>query len=98
MGVEIDNNFYNPVGEAVDIIYKGTHSGSKMRKLVVDKTVFSGRDEWVDSAVDNNNAEFLVELSRALLRGRAFPEGSSLADMKDGRYEEAVGSETAGSQ
>lgn len=99
MGMGLNNNYYNAVGEAVYIIYKGTPPGSRMRKLLVDNMVVSGREAWIGRAVDDNSAEFLVGLSCALLKCRACPEDRlRVADVKDGRYEEAVGTQIHGPQ
>lgn len=92
-GIGKDN--YSPIGEAVDVIYKGTPPNSKMRKLLVDNTVARGEVKWIDPSVDGNNAEFLVDLSRAFLKSRIPLSSASFADLKEWRYEEVVAESAA---
>lgn len=82
----INGNDYNPILEAVDIIYTGTAPKSKIRKLLVNNTALRGRDTWVEQGVEGNNPEFLADLSRKLLR---VPKNVTLFPhkMADGRYD-----------
>lgn len=95
MDIEIDECQYFPIGEAINIIYQGTTAGSKGRKLVVDAAVVHGHGGWIDPDVDGNNAEYLTDLSRALLDSRECAKSPSMTEMKDGRYEEAIDLGTA---
>lgn len=90
MNFAIGGAFFLPIGESVDIIYKGTIAGSKMRKLLADVTAEYGSPQCILSSVDDNNAEFLCDLLRVCLnRSRgALAEISKL--MQDKVYEEAV--------
>ena len=85
----IGNIHYYPIAEAVDIVYKGTTPECKLRKLFVDNFIAKATDKWIDSDLENNNHEFLCDLSRAMLRDRSRVYSPCLAEMKDGRYEES---------
>lgn len=84
----IEGHGFYPVGEAVDIIYKGTTCQSKMRQLVVDVTVSTGNDQWIDPALHQNNAEFMVDLARAFMLSRE-AKSAIIDELRDGRYQES---------
>ncbi|KAK5700102.1 hypothetical protein LTR97_006237 [Elasticomyces elasticus] len=59
-----------PVTSALDILYKGTHDSSPIRRFMVDMYVRFGCEWWITCSPDDHNKDFLVEVSRALLKGR----------------------------
>ena len=63
-----------PTKESVDAVYKGTPIGSPARRLMVDLHVRHGAQEWIANDT-MQNVEFLVDLTRALLGTRVFPDG-----------------------
>lgn len=87
----IGGHGYHPVGAAVDIIYKGTNPDSKMRKLVVDVTVWNGNARWIDPELYDNNGDFLVDVLQAFMLKRGVSQGPAIAQLlAGGGYEEVV--------
>lgn len=98
----VEGKRYSPVGEAVDIIYNGTPSGSKMRQLLVDDHAGRGWPHWIQSETERPNAEFLYELAVAMMsksdKGRVYrleDDTRTVTEMQDGRYEESERSSEA---
>ena len=54
---------WSPTGENVNRIYRGTPEGSPLRRLIVDIHVTKGKKDWLSP---NANAEFLMDMSKAL--------------------------------
>ncbi|KAH9845206.1 hypothetical protein Tdes44962_MAKER06780 [Teratosphaeria destructans] len=80
-----------PVNKVVDIIYRGTMAGSKARQLMLDVHVWRGGSWWITENPEENNKEFLMELSRALMDKRFIPAGATplaLTSIIDGTYHE----------
>jgi len=61
---------WNPITKVVDIIYGATMPDSRARQLMVDVHVNLGASHWITTDLEENNKEFLMDLSRALLKGR----------------------------
>lgn len=57
-----------PVASAVDMIYRGTTAGSPARRLMVDIYFWKGKAEWMLGRPEDNNTEFLTDLTALLLR------------------------------
>lgn len=65
-----------PSNEEIRILYDGTGEKSPIRKLLIDIWCCRGKHEWLDLDADLPK-EFLVEVTRALLRARPSLENLS---------------------
>lgn len=66
----VDGELWFPTDATVTKAYEGTPTGSPLRRLMVDLHVHHGSERWIK---ENNNLEFLVDLTRGLLASRSAP-------------------------
>ena len=57
-----------PTASVVDMIYKSTTAGSPARTLMVDIYFWKGEGDWVLGRPEDNNVEFLTDLTQLLLQ------------------------------
>ena len=62
-----DNCSYYPSGAEAKIIYGGTTAGAPMRRLLIDTTVATGRESWVDDG-DDLDPQWVRDVAKGLLR------------------------------
>lgn len=72
-----------PITRTVDVIYKGTLPGSPARRLMVDTHLLRGGSRWITEHVHDHNKEFLMDLSRALLKEKNSSRDSSVVSSID---------------
>ena len=70
MQESIDDRYWHPVAEVVDILYRGTMPGSPARQLMVDCHHQKAGHHWITDDPHANNKEFLIDLTRVMLRER----------------------------
>lgn len=68
---------YYPGNEEIRIIYEGTRESSPIRKLLVDIWCCRGKHEWIEQDADLLPKDFLVEVTKALLKLRTSVENLS---------------------
>ncbi|KAF2869199.1 hypothetical protein BDV95DRAFT_578587 [Massariosphaeria phaeospora] len=66
---------YYPSNEDIRIIYEGTSEGNPMRQLLVDIWSCRGKAEWLSEGEAELPRDFLLMVTRALLKGRPSVEG-----------------------
>ena len=66
---------YNPIGEAVNVMYEGTTEGCTGRRLMVDIWCDREKAHWVEEGKVKLNGEFVRDTMVALLDGRQGLEG-----------------------
>ncbi|KAK0888545.1 hypothetical protein LTR57_025513, partial [Friedmanniomyces endolithicus] len=71
-----DRNCWFPTGFTVEKAYEGTPAGSPLRRLMVDLHNHNGDEEWIK---EQNNLEFLKDLTRELLSSRPKPSAANPA-------------------
>ena len=59
-----EGKYWYPTGKMIDRAYKGTPTGSPLRRLLVDMHVNHGQRFWIEEGM---NADFLADLVRNLL-------------------------------
>lgn len=64
----VANEQRHPIGTVVDMIYKSTVAGSPARRLMVELYFWKGAEDWVLGRPEDNNTEFLMDLTQVLLR------------------------------
>lgn len=65
---------WSPTTRVVDILYCGTMPGSPARRLMVDAHIFKGGENWFTDCPDENNKEFLMDLTCGLYRQHGLPK------------------------
>ena len=84
---------WTPVTRVADILYCGTVSGSPVRRLMVDAHVLRAGEHWITESPDDNNLEFLMDLTRILIRNRTKSASRSFSTaIEKWTYHEETGS------
>lgn len=65
-----------PIATVVDTVYQGTRPNSPARRLMVDVHLKHGGEHWIVQDAQKHNKEFLMDLTRALLRDRKLGPGA----------------------
>ncbi|KAK5716560.1 hypothetical protein LTR15_009451 [Elasticomyces elasticus] len=92
----LDNTYWYPITNAVDIIYKGTMAGSLARRLMVELHVLRGGANFISEDHEMNNKEFLADLARTMLeaaregRTATSPLAMRLTSLNVSKYHEKV--------
>lgn len=104
MGKKIGKSRWYPIGKVADIVYNGTPSISRLRKLMVDAHVRCGYGNWVGAPSEDQNKEFLVDLVHAMYTKLKEPEqtfqslgteyvAATYHESEGGRRRQSVGSD-----